>query len=267
MCYIISMNTQEITTDDNSPGGAHPGDAASGQPEAEQPTAEMFATGAADAPAVSAMSGSLVIAAGFLVIGLLAATLWEVGFAFGSPLDWLAHGGPGRLLGLSVVSIIPAFLLGASLLTRPGARLVLMLMAAVGALPVIAILNGSVYRTVVVKSVKYTQEMLEPAVLAMEQGREETGAWPEDISVSLVGAFGMDMADVYAGGDYFVISTTGYAGKGEGATIYYHSGMKEWKRFHTDRRESPAAVKYAEATRGVTPVEYRMDEHGVWRRL
>ena len=212
-------------------------------------------------------SGSALIAAGILLCGLLTATVWEVGFAFSTPIDWLAHGGPPRLLGLSVVSIIPTFLLGVRLLTKPGNRTVLLLMATVGALPLIAILNGSVYRTVVVKSVSYVQEMMEPAARAMEEGRKETGQWPDDLSESMVGVFGMDVARVYAGQDHFVIATTGYVDRGDGSVIFYSSKAGEWKRFHTDRQDSPAAVAYDEAILGITPAEYRKGVDGAWRKL
>ncbi|MDH5510861.1 MAG: hypothetical protein OEZ32_10970 [Nitrospinota bacterium] len=251
------MTNQEVTTNDNSTNA--PVDQSAPDPSAADQSG-------ADTTQVESYSGSMVIAAGFLVIGLLAATLWEVGFAFSTPLDWLAHGGPGRLWRLSLFAIVPAFLLGAWLMTKPGSRMVLMLMATMGALPVVAILNGSVYRTAVVKSVTYTREMLEPATMAMLDGHKSTGAWPTDISVALAGAFGMDIATVYTARDYFVISTTGYADHGEGSMIYYHSGMGEWKRFHEDRLDSQAAKAFYESTRGITPVVYLKDGSGIWSK-
>jgi len=214
-----------------------------------------------------ATSGAVFVkTAAALVALLLAGLAWEMARALGSPMDWLAHGGPGRLLALSAASIIPAFVLGAWTLTRPGSRAPLVLMAVVGALPAIAILNGSVYRTAVVKSVGFTSGKLQPVAKAVEEQLVKHGVIPADISGLLADMDGLGEVRLFSGQGYFILATGGYEGQEEGGLVYYHSKTGEWKRFHADRRQSPAAKEFFEATEGLAPSWYIRGPDGHWRK-
>jgi len=215
-------------------------------------------------PADSPAAKKVAIAATVLVSALLAALAWQVAAALGSPIYWLAHGGPMRMLALSAATMIPAFILGAWWLLKPGSRAPLMAMAAVGALPIIAILNGSVYRTVVVKSVSAASENLGPVATAIEKRRAQDGANPESIAGMMDGVRGVGVARYYDGKGYFVLATEGFPGEEAGATIFYDSRLGSWRRFHHDRAGSPTAKVFEEGTRGITPREYLLGADGKW---
>jgi hypothetical protein len=212
----------------------------------------------------STSARAISITAAAVVAILLAVVAWQTAGAVASPMDWLAHGGPSRLMALSVAAFIPAFILGAWWITKPGSRAVLMIMAVAGALPIVAIFNGSVYRTIVVKSAGFVQRRLSPVAGAIEDQRRKTGAYPADISGMLSGVDGIGMALYFPGDGYFILATPGFANGGDGGIIFRDSKTGEWRRYHKDREKSPAAKTYAESIRGIAPHEYIRGPGGRW---
>jgi len=192
-------------------------------------------------------------------------TAWKTSQGFGSPLIWLAHGGPSELLILGVVSITSAFALSAWFMTKPGARMVLMVIAVLASAPMTAIFYGGAYRTITVRTVGFTSERLGPLVKALEGGRA-AAATDADIIYALEGVQGVEKVRVFRGDGRLALVVPGVEGGVEKWVMYYSPENEEWKRYHTDRAGTEAEQRYLSAIEGLAAVEFLSNVNGKWRK-